>query len=81
MMYRPVHCPLTNQSGHVCGAHLGDIEADVNVSFVLRCRQKHQDGEKKKILFTQNDSGTITHKESIEGADLIYAPDTIRYTS
>lgn len=80
MVYRPLYCPCVNDNGHVCNAHLADIESDVQIVVVVRCRQAHLgDGKKRVLQFTQHVNGTIAHRVMPENEERVYAPDTIRY--
>jgi hypothetical protein len=61
MEFRELLCPYEDRPGHVCKAHLTDVEANVPVTVITRCRKKHIDGEKRLIVFTQNGEGLIRY--------------------
>ncbi len=61
MEFKELTCPYEDRPGRTCKAHLTDIEANVPVTVICRCRQKHSDGKKRLIVFTQNAYGLITY--------------------
>lgn len=61
MEFRELLCPYEDRPGHVCKAHLTDVEANVPVTVIQRCRKKHLDGKKRLIVFAQNGEGLITY--------------------
>lgn len=63
MEFKELICPYEDRPGRTCKAHLTDIEANVPVTVVCRCRQKHSDGKKRLIVFTQDREGVIRYHQ------------------
>lgn len=59
MEFRELLCPYEDRPGHVCKAHLTDIEANVPITVITRCRKKHIDDKKRLIVFTQDLNGVV----------------------
>lgn len=59
--FRELLCPYEDRPGHVCKAHLTDVEANVPVTVIARCRKKHFDGKKRLIVFNQDGAGLVRY--------------------